>query len=639
MSQRLPQEKLTEIQHSSDIVNVISEYVSLKNVGKNYVGLCPFHNEKTPSFTVNSQKQFYKCFGCGEAGTVFTFLMNHNGVKFPEAVRILAERAGIEISSDHSDYDKRDTNFDLYEINKYFAEFFYNNLLDSRLAESVQKYVSGRGIEDEAVKRFCIGYSLNSWDSALNKVNANKFDTETLENLGIILKRQKGSGFYDRFRNRLMFPIHNETGSVIGFGARSLDDSQPKYLNSPESKIFNKRRVLYGMNLAKNSIVKKQEAVILEGYTDVVMAHQNGIDWCVGVMGTSLTLEHVRLLRRYCNSVVLILDADEAGMNSADKSARLFVENGVDVKIVQLPDGYDPCGFLVSKGKEAFLELIEGAVDYFGFKMNVARLSGDLSSVSGKTKVFKDIISTAIKIPDILKRNIQIKEISEKTKIDESILRKYIGNDQDLKTKNRGLSSKSIFLKKDVKKSVAKRADNTLRNKSASYYIEIDLVRLMIFDNRFIPDVKKDIGLASFHDEGLRSVCQLVFDLYEKGNGVNGTELFTSFTESFMHAVLAEIISVEHPVESSEDIFEGCKQYIKKRLNKEEIKRAKERTLNLDLDSEIKGDGDASVSPSNDELNLMLEEFHKKNKEFQFNKLDRKKRSRFLETKEEEAIL
>ncbi len=633
MSQLLPQEKLIEIQHASDIVNVISEYVVLKNAGKNHVGLCPFHNEKTPSFTVNSQNQFYKCFGCGEAGTVYTFLMKYNGVKFLEAVKILAERAGIELP-DAGGVAKDDANSVLYEINSYFAKFFHDNLMNSSLAKSVQKYVSDRGISDEIVKRFGIGYSLDSWDSALIKANANNFDTETLENAGIILKRQKGTGFYDRFRNRLMFPLHNETGSVIGFGARTLDGSQPKYLNSPESKIFNKRRVLYGLNFAKNSIAKKQEAIVLEGYTDVIMAHQHGIDWCVGVMGTSLTLEHVKLLRRYCGEVVLILDPDEAGIKSADKSAGLFVENGLDVKIVQLPEGYDPCEFLVSKGKDAFLEQINNAVGFFEFKMNVARESGDLSSVSGKTKVFKDIISTVVKIPDILKRNIQIKDIAEKIKIDESVLRVYLGSDKDVKVKQISSSSNPPYFRQDFKNCGAGKGDYSLRSKSASYYIETDLIRLMIFDNKFIPAVKADIGLSNFHDEGLRNICQLIFDEYASKGSVNGTELFTRFTESFMHKMLANIISVEHSDENGEDILEGCKQYIKKRLNKEEIKRTKDRTLNLNND--IKDE--AKTGSSNDELNLMLKEFHKKNKEFQFNKLDRKNRIRFLESKEDAIV-
>lgn len=622
MSQFLPQEKLAEIQQASDIVRIISEYVLLRNVGKTHVGLCPFHNEKTPSFKVNSEKQFYKCFGCGESGSVFTFLMKHDGLKFPEAVRVLAEKANIDLpTSSGSTNANIESNAALYNINSHFGKFYHEKLINSSLAVMVRKYVASRGINEHSLKLFGIGYSLSSWDAALIEAKTRGFNIDMLENAGIVLKKQKGTGSYDRFRNRLMFPIFDETSRIIGFGARTLDDSQPKYLNSPESKIFNKRKVLYGLNFAKNSISKKQEAIFLEGYTDVIMAHQYGIDWSVGVMGTSLTIDHIKLIKRYCNRVVLILDADAAGIKSADKSACLFIENGFDVRIVQLPEGNDPCDFLTSNGKDEFLKLIEEGGDFFDFKMKIARMNGQLASVSEKAKVFKDIISTAAKIPDDLKRNVQIKDIADKIKIDESELRNYLQKNKELKINTVTNQPKSRFIRQDSRDNVTRNRFSNLRSKSASYHMESELIRLMLFDNKFIPAIKVEIGLENFTYEVLRDICQMVFKVYETNGSVVDKELFANFTDSKLHEALADISSVDPLYDDTDNVFEDCKQYIKKRSNKADIKKAKDRTINLDMQMS----GEDNVA-NDDEMNTLLKEFHKKNKEFQFNKLDAKKR-------------
>lgn len=612
MSQFLPQEKIAEIHQASGIINIISEYVTLKNVGKNYVGLCPFHNEKTPSFTVNPEKKYYKCFGCGEAGTVFTFLMKLNGAKFIDIAKLLAEKANIDLPDGLNGRETKDENKVLYTINNHFTNYYNKVLMTNDSAKHVRKYLSDRSFNESTVKKFSIGYSFPSWDSSLREGAARMFKVDELEKTGIVLQKRKGSGHYDRFRGRLMFPIFSETGNVVGFGARTLDDSQVKYINSPESKIFNKRRILYGLNFAKDKIVKRNEAIVMEGYTDVVMAYQCGIDWAIGVMGTSLTYEHVKLLSRYCKRVVLVLDADEAGINSAEKSANLFIENGFDVIIVQLPEGCDPCEFFVSKGKEAFLHQLENGNNFFDFKLDIAKLRGELKTVSGKAKVFNEIIATAMKIPDILKQEVQIKEIAEKIKIDESRVRMQLKNLKD-KTK------KADFSKMEKRDRHDRTCLSDSRKLNASDLMEMNLIGLMISDNKFIPLVKCDIGLENFLNESLQCIVKATFDIFDNTGSVSSDELF-SVLDTSTHQTLVDIMSAEQLFNSSANVFEGCKQYLNRRLSKFAIKKTKNQTMNFgnEKDSKVK-------SEEKEDLNELLDRFHKENKRLQSFKGDQKK--------------
>ncbi len=627
MSQLISQEKIAEIQQASDIVQIISEHVALKNTGKNYIGLCPFHNEKTPSFTVNQERQFYKCFGCGEAGTVFTFLMKVNGMKFPEVATLLANRANIVLPKSSVKGKTNDVISRQIEINAYFADFYQKYLLNSKMAATTRRYITGRGINEEFVRKFRIGYAPDSWDASLKEAASQKFDVNDSENAGIILKRKSGKGYYDRFRNRLIFPIFNETGKAVGFGARALEDVQPKYVNSPESPIFNKRRILYGLDLAKNSIMKRGEAVLMEGYTDVVMAHQNGIDWAVGVMGTSLTGDHLKLLKMYCKQVVLVLDADAAGIKSADKSAGLLMESGFDVKIVQLPEGVDPCECIVSEGKAKFLNRVESASDFFDFKLNIAGKRGELSNVASKTKVFNDIISAAMKIPDNLKRNVQIKDIAEKIKIDESELRIHLSKIN--KNFARGAAAKTGFAEKaysgSAKFSGQDNADSReFRRKQAACLVEKELIRLMIYDNKFIPVVKSEIKLEHFSNGSLRTICKGLFETFDVKGCIAGGEVFSIFDESDLHKMVADIVSIKPAYEDFDVAYKECKQYIDKQLSFKESEKIKTRMLQSRQDEKAAEEGE-----TDEDINTLLARRLNERKKYRQHKGDDEKMLEF----------
>ena len=606
MTQFFSKEKLAEIQQVSNIVNIVSRYVSLKNRGKNYIGLCPFHSEKTPSFTVNADRQFYKCFGCGESGTVFTFLMKHNGIHFVDAVRELADAAGIVLPNGGGFENKSNAISPLYDVNNHFVKYFNGILLRDNQSTAVRDYIKKRGINSKTVEKFQLGYSRSSWDASLREALARKFKIESVEKAGIVVRRKDGSSHYDRFRGRLMFPIFNDAGNAVGFGARTLENEQPKYLNSPESAVFNKRRILYGLNFAKEAISRQKVALFMEGYTDVIMAHQYGIDWTVGVMGTSLTEDHIKLITRYCSQVVLVLDSDAAGIKSAEKSACMFIENGFDVKIVKLPAGCDPCDYLVSNGKEAFLKQIENCDDFFDFKLKTAKATGALESVSGKAKVFNDIILAAMKIPDILRQRIQINEIAGKLNIDEADIAEHV--------KNLGVvPERRVRAPESENPSrVNSKSRPDIGEFSASHHVETSLIMLMVADNRFIPMVRDEIGLDNFFNDELKHIACAIFDEYGAHSNVTDSGLFSALADHELHAVLADIMSIDSTFGDNDQIFKGCLHYFKRKKSRSVIRKTKELTKGFKSDSDktLKNEGEA-------DLNKLLDKFHKENRRLQ----------------------
>lgn len=572
MQRFIPQEQVQEVQRVTDIVRVISEYVHLKHSGKNFIGLCPFHSEKTPSFTVNPDRQFFKCYGCGTGGSVFTFIMKQEGVEFPEAVRLLAERANITINEANTSFDKQTLaqKTRLYEVNEFAVSFFHESLMRTNAGKHVLDYLSKRKIDVQSINKFKLGYSPDSWDSLLWEASKKDISEEVLEKAGLVLHRNspsKAGGSYDRFRNRLMFPIIDARQNVIGFGARALDDSMPKYLNSPETPLFNKSRVLYGIHLAKGPILKQRKAMLMEGYTDVIMAHQHGIDWAIAVMGTSLTREHIKILRQYCDSVTLVLDGDTAGLNSSDRNLDVFVEEELDVSIVQLPEGYDPCDFLIKEGAQKFMDYVQKAHDFFGFKMQIAAQKWNLNTVSGKAAVIDNILLTAMKMPDIMRRNLTIKRVAEEMEIDETDLRKHLSklDKANAPTKARGQGTLMV--------------ENPVKH-PASLLAQKEILGIALLHNEIIPEVLSGVGLEVFRDERLSRIAEKVFTLYSERGFVNEKDLMPAFADTESNQLLADIIDRE--LQDTGDYklrLDGHIKFLKKHAGKEELRRTRQMML------------------------------------------------------------
>lgn len=413
------EEIIQKIKEENDIVDIVSEVVTLKKTGKNYLGRCPFHNEKTPSFTVSSEKQIYKCFGCGEAGNVISFVMKTRNMAFPEAVKLLGEKVGIVVDDADSPGKSSATNEKfkrMYDINVQAARYFYTNL---KRFKAPYEYLKGRGITDETIKKFGIGFSLDNWQGIRSYLKQRGFSEEEILELGLTTKNEKGN-IYDRFRNRIIFPVFNVSGRVIGFGGRVLDDSKPKYLNSPETPIFHKGTNLYGLNLAiKNNPART--VIMVEGYMDVISLSQQGVTNVVATLGTALTEGQCKLLKRYIDTVIVSFDSDVAGQNATIRGLEILQKSGFDLKILQIPSGKDPDEFIRSYGREKFLNLVDGALPIIDFKLRMAEKGIDFSKQEMVIKYLKRVVSV-LKDLDPLEKAVYIKQVSEKSGIGEEAI-------------------------------------------------------------------------------------------------------------------------------------------------------------------------------------------------------------------------
>jgi DNA primase len=433
----IPEDTIAEIRRAVDIVEVIAESVLLKKAGKNFLGLCPFHSEKTPSFTVSPDKQIFHCFGCGAGGNVFSFVMKRDGVGFVEAARSLASRGGVDVPErSQSVHSKRQLSEQgaFFELNRLAADFFRQVLLQQASGKSALDYFARRGVTLEIIEQFELGYAPKGWDHLLGYMKRKKYAPALLEKAGLVVPRRDGSGYYDRFRDRIIFPIHDESSRVVGFGGRVMDDSIPKYLNSPETLVYSKRRVLYGLNYAKDSCRTVGSVFIVEGYLDLIALHQRGVTNAVATLGTALTPEQIRLLTRYAGQMVLVYDSDDAGIRSAQRCIDIFWnahvdfrrgdvfrEERADTHILVLPEGHDPDSFLLAYGVDAFRGLAERAPGIITFVMERAVLKHGLST-EGKIRIVSEMLAFLTAINDSVARALYVKQLAERSGLDETII-------------------------------------------------------------------------------------------------------------------------------------------------------------------------------------------------------------------------
>lgn len=414
----IPEHKIEEIREATDIVDLISGYVTLKKKGQNYFGLCPFHQEKTASFSVNAAKQIFHCFGCHAGGNVFTFLMRHEGLSFPEAAQFLARRAGIALELQEQDETVVRETETLYFLNESATTFFRRNLAAAQ-GEEGRAYLQQRGIPQEIIERFELGYALPEWDALARELSPSFKDDDILLKAGLILKKESG-GYYDRFRDRIIFPIRNLSGRVVAFGGRILkpQENAPKYINSPDTPVYSKGKALYGLFQTRDDIRHEGSAVFVEGYMDFLALYAAGIRNVVATLGTSLTEDQARLIRRYTKKVVLLYDSDEAGIKATLRGADILLEADVDVAVVILPEKHDPDSFVREKGEQKLREYIDQAGDIFDFRMK--RLSGLPPESRGDE--IRQLLESLSHMKDRIGRNLILSKISEKLHIGEKVL-------------------------------------------------------------------------------------------------------------------------------------------------------------------------------------------------------------------------
>jgi len=420
-------EIIDQIKQAATIIDIAAQYTSLRKRGNKHVGLCPFHSEKTPSFTLDEEKQLFHCFGCGAGGDIFTLVMEKESLSFPEALRFLAQKYNIPLPERKKlspQYKKLEEQ--LYKISDMALAFFKKNLFNTKEGKKALEYLKKRNVSEEIIQKLKIGYAENSWDSLLTFFQRKDISPGLLEKAGLILRRQKKEGFYDRFRGRIIFPIFTLSGKVVAFGGRSLFDEEPKYLNSPDTPIYTKGHLLYGLNLCKEAIQKKQECILVEGYTDFLSLYQAGIFNISASLGTSITPSQVSLSQRFAPKMILSYDGDSAGRKAALRAISLCFEKGVQIKVLVLPKGYDPDNFIRKNGVDRFKNLIEKSISGLKYLIDTHTEGAQMNIPEEKAKIAKNVFSEIEKIPDLVVRSEYLKQASELLSIDEVVLRSAI---------------------------------------------------------------------------------------------------------------------------------------------------------------------------------------------------------------------
>lgn len=524
MANFIPEDKIAEIKNAADIVEIVSEAVLLKKAGKNYLGLCPFHSEKTPSFTVSTDKQIFYCFGCGTGGNVFSFIMKQEGLSFPEAVRKLASRYGIDIpiKSLSPELKRRvGEKESLLELNRQAMEFFQHALLNYPAGERARSYLEERKISRKTTDDFKLGYAPAGWDHLFNFFSRRRMAPELIAKSGLIIARKNNSGYYDRFRDRIMFPIFDERMQVVGFGGRVLDDALPKYLNSPETPVYNKGRSLYGIHRAKDKCRAADTVYIVEGYLDLLALHQNGIENTVATLGTALTEEHVRLLKRYASRMILVYDSDDAGIRSAQRCIEIFWkehvdfrrqdvfrEENADTRILVLPPGHDPDSYVSEFGPESFLAAASKSTGIITFLLYCAVKRHGLST-EGKIRIIADMQGPLAAINDRVAQSLYVKQLAERIDIDETAVLERIREISSEKSVRNARGDGPAISPGDSR---GYPADSFSRMRDAGSRMERQILAMMLQFPDIISEVKSNNILELFENNTMKSIGQAIVE-------------------------------------------------------------------------------------------------------------------------------
>ena len=495
----IPEEKVSEILNASDIVDVISESVILKKSGRNFFGLCPFHSEKTPSFSVNAGKQIFHCFGCSAGGNVLSYVMKYHGTTFPEAAKMMARKYNITIETKEIDPAiKRQLHLkeNLFRLNKIVMGTYFDELKNSKTGEIARQYLNDRGILDNTIELFRLGFSPDNWDTIVKVLKERKISKNIAVQSGLILERKQNNGYYDRFRNRIMFPIFDINMQVAGFGGRVMDDAMPKYMNSPETPVYNKSRILYGLHASKQFCRQEGLVYIVEGYFDFLSLYQHGIKNTVASLGTALTADHVRILKGYAPRMVLVFDSDTAGINAAKRSVKIFMNEGVDTRILVLPQGNDPDSYVVKHGQKAFNELALNAKTMMQFLLQVSIDAHGLS-VEGRIQILEDMKKQLILIQDSALRSLYVKELAETLNIDEKAVLEKV-REQYLNH-----PEKKSFLRDGKKQDPELESDRR----------EEQMISLMLNYPEIIEEIKDKEVLDYFYSEKLKHLAQKILSM------------------------------------------------------------------------------------------------------------------------------
>lgn len=544
-------ELVEEIRSGNDIVDVISGYVRLTKKGSTYFGLCPFHNEKTPSFSVSPNKQMYYCFGCGAGGNVITFLMEYENYTFPEALEVLANRIGIELPKQEMTAEQRkasDKRARLLGVNKEAAKYFYT-LLRSERGTRAHEYFRNRGLSEETIKKFGLGYSDKYSDDLYRYLRSKGYEDELLKDSGLISIDEKRGG-HDKFWNRAMFPIMDVRGKVIGFGGRVMGDGEPKYLNSPETMIFDKSRNLYGLNLARTT--KKNQILLCEGYMDVIALHQAGFDNAVAALGTAFTVGHANLLRRYTKEVYLTFDSDGAGIRAAKRAIPILKEAGITAKVINMQPYKDPDEFIKALGAEAYEERIKNAESSFMFEIRIMEEDYDLKDPEGKAAFYNEIAKQLLQFSEELEREVYIEAVAGKYGMGFENLRKLVnklGTQPELARQVRQQQKGTMPKEKRKKEDGMKQSQKLL-------------LTWLIEEPGLYQRIQEYIHPEDFTEEIYRKAAEILFRQYEEEGKPNPAQIVSLFGEEEQREIAALFNARIEEVETKNDREKALKETI-----------------------------------------------------------------------------
>lgn len=538
---------IDEIQSKLDIADIVGGYILLKRAGRNFKACCPFHHEKTPSFVVSPVKGIYHCFGCGAGGDMISFVMKHENMEFMEALGILAHKAGVDLSQMKGNFKPGQANRSaasgLYRVNELAANYYNTMLIGSGKASMGRKYLVQRGLNAESVKHFKVGYSPAEWDSFLKFAKSKGFLEPALEKAGLIIPG-KAKGFYDRFRSRVIFPIFDMRSKIVAFGGRILDDSMPKYMNSPESEIYVKGRHLYGLNFAMDEIRKKDYAIIVEGYLDLILPFQNGIKNIVATLGTALTVEQIRLIKRLTCNAVIIYDADEAGQAASLRGLDLLVSEELFVKIASLPKGTDPDSYVRKHGSVELLKVIESADNLFDYKLKLLLKSFNPAESEDKTKIAAEMLPTIKRIENSVLRSDYIKRLSKTLFVAE----------EDLLEEMKKVKLDYSYLGED----------KIIKHESRIRPAEKIVISLMMEDPEIAQQVKDVLKKEEFTSPDIRRIVDVIYQMLDTNNTPNERKVINQINDEELSHIIYESLEETEKLIDREKTLHDCVIRIKR---------------------------------------------------------------------------
>jgi len=554
-----------EVQAASDIVEIISQYVPLKRAGRNFKAPCPFHQEKTPSFMVSAEKQIFHCFGCGAGGNIFTFLMRHENVSFPEALRQLAERAHVQLPEQTARKDEGPSETErLYEIYRLAAEFYNEQYRHLEKGRAARDYFAKRGFSPKTAEEFKIGWAPSAWHELFDFLMKKGFTDSLALRSGLVHRSSQGT-FYDVFRNRLLFPIQNLQGKTVAFGGRLIAEAEgPKYLNSPENPVFHKRRELFGLNLAKKFVNRElPQILVVEGYLDFLRLYENGFKATVATLGTSLTEDHVQILKRFAEEAVVIYDGDKAGESASLRGLEVFLEGGMNVKLVRMPAGLDPDDYLRQETPEKFQELVVHAQDFFDYKLEVMLNRFNRADSLGLMKITNEFLDTFTKVKNPVLVDRYLRKLAGSLGIDESSLR-----------------SELLRLKKKTGERDKKFEGASPTPQVRQMGLQTDellLLAVLIEDGGLREKAFQELGETSFEDLNAKELFHLLFQMDQERQSVEWPSVLNRLSDEEFKTRLVAVSSLDWEPEDRNKAFGDCLSRIqKKQLQKrlEELRRS-----------------------------------------------------------------